>query len=199
MKKTHPSNNKEIFEFTDLIQKEKEEALQRFRKQEFGSRLKQRIKEKESTRPSPSVFWFRKPVIAAGIVLLLIVLGWVVSTQVFAPTPYERDARAIEKTLVQAFETHDLVIAQTSPPIEPQPGPDNLQEFGWSLKRVIYSAKRENIPDSDIPQIFSQVLLQAALFRETEDNESEELKDEIEFGRLFEEKNPQQIFYQIQD
>jgi hypothetical protein len=199
MKKTHASNNKEVFEFTDLIQKEKEEALQRFRKEEFGSRLKQRIKEEESKMPSPSVFWFRKPVIAAGIVLLLIVLGWVVSTQVFAPTPYQRDARAIEKTLVQAFETHELMIAQSVPQIEPQPGPDNLQEFGWSLKRVIYSAQRENVPDSDIPQIFSQVLLQAALFRETEDNESEELKDEIEFGRLFEEKNPQQIFYQIQD
>jgi len=199
MKKTHPSNNKEIFEFTDLIQKEKEEALQRFRKQEFGSRLKQRIKEKESTRPSPSVFWFRKPVIAAGIVLLLIVLGWVVSTQVFAPTPYERDARFIKKALAQSFETHELIIAQSVPQIEPQPGSDNLHEFEWSLKRVIYSAQRENIPDSDIPQIFSQVLLKAAQFRETEDKGPEELKDKNENGHLFEEKNPQQTFFQIQD
>jgi hypothetical protein len=199
MKKTHQSNNKEIFEFTDLIQKEKEDALRRFRKQEFGSRLKQMIKEEESITPSPSVFWFRKPVIAAGIVLLLIILGWVVSTQVFAPTPYERDARFIKKAIVQAFETHELMIAQSVTPIEPQPSSDNLLEFEWSLKRVVYSAQRENIPDSDIPQIFRQVLLKAELFRETEDQEPEEQKNESEFGRLFEEKNQQQTFFQIQD
>jgi hypothetical protein len=200
MKKTHISNNKnkELFEFTDLIHKEKEEAIQRFRKQEFGSRLKQRIKEEESKTPSPSVFWLRKLIIAAGAALILVVLGWAVVTQLFAPTPYERDARAVKKALVQAFETHELMIAQRIPQIEPQPGPDNLHEFEWSLKRVVYSIQRENIPDSDIPQIFSQVLLKAELFREREDEESEELKQQIENGHLFE-KNPQQTFDQIQD
>lgn len=198
MKKTHQSNNKEVFEFTDLIQKEKEEALQRFRKQEFGSRLKQRIKEEESITPSPTVFWLRKPVIASSLILLLAAMGWI-AVQLFTPTPYERDARSIKKALAQAFETHELMIAQSVPPIKPQPGSDNLHEFEWSLKRVILSAQRENIPDSDIPQIFSQVLLKAAQFRETEDKEPEEMKDESEFGHLFEEKNPQQIFYQIED
>ena len=111
----------------------------------------------------------------------------------------ERDARAIEKALVQAFETHELVIAQSVPQIESQPGSDNLHEFEWSLKRVVYSAQRENIPDSEIPQIFSQVLLQAAQFRETEDKEPEELKHESDNGHLFKEKDSQQIFYLIQD
>ncbi len=198
MKKSQSSNNNEIFEFTDLIQKEKEEALQRFRKQEFGTRLRQRIKEEESITPSPSVFWLRKPVIASGIALLLVAAGWI-AVQVFTPTPYEKDARAIEKTLAQVIETHELVIARSAPQIEPQPGSDNLHEFEWSLKRVIYSAQRENIPDSDIPQIFSQVLLKTELFRETEDKGSEELKHESENGHLFEEKNPKQIFDQIQD
>jgi hypothetical protein len=200
-KKTHVSDNKdkEDFEFTNLIQREKEEALQKFRKQEFGSRLKQRIKEEESKTPSPSVFWFRKPVIAASTVLILIVLGWVVATQIFAPTPYEKDARTVEKALAQAFETHELVIAQSAPQIEPQPGSDNLNEFEWSLKRVVYSIHREDIPDSEIPQIFSQVLLKSTLFKETEDNESEDLKLKSENGYLFEERNPQQIFNGIQD
>jgi hypothetical protein len=198
MKKTHASKNNEIFDFTNLIQKEKEEALQRFRKQDFGTRLKQRIKEEDVITPSPSVFWLRKPVIASGIALLLAAAGWI-AVQLFTLTPYERDARAIEKTLAQAFETHELMIAQAAPPIEPQPGSDNLHEFEWSLKRVILSAQREDIPDSDIPQIFSQVLLKAAQFRETEDQRPEEMKDENEFGHLFEEKNPQQIFDQIED
>ncbi len=201
MKKTHVSDNKdkEDFEFTNLIQKEKGEALQRFRNQEFGSRLKQRIKEEELKTPSPSIFWFRKPVIAAGTVLLLMVLGWAISTQLLAPKAYEKDARAVEKALARAFENHELVIAQSVPQIESQADLVNLHEFEWSLKRVIYSAQRENIPDSDIPQIFSQVLLNAELFREREDEESDELKRQIENGHLFEEKNPQQIFYQIQD
>ena len=198
MKKTQTSNNKEIFEFRNLIQKEKEEALQRFRKQEFGTRLRQRIKEEESITPSPSVFWFRKPVIASGLILLLVAMGWV-AIQLFTPTPYERDTRAVEKVLAQAFKTHELVIAQSVPQTEPQPGADNLHEFEWSLKRVILSAQRENIPDSDIPQIFSQVLLKAAQFRETEDKESEELKHESENGFFSNEKNSQQIFDQIQD
>lgn len=198
MKKTHPSNNKEIFEFTDLIQKEKEEALRRFRKQEFGTRLRQKIKEEESITPSPFVFWFQKPFIVSSLILLLVAAGWI-AIQLFTPTPYERDSRSIKKALAQAIETHELVIAQSFPSIEPQPGSDNLHEFEWSLKRVIYSAQRENIPDSDIPQILSQVLLKAAQFRETEDQGPEELKDESEFGHLFEEKNPQQIFDQIEN
>ncbi len=198
MKKSQSSNNNEIFEFTGLIQKEKEEALRRFRKQKFGSRLRQRIKEEESITPSPSVFWFRKPVIASGLILILVAAGWIAS-QLFTLTPHERDARAIEKTLSQAFETHEFMIAQTVPPIESPPASDNLHEFEWSLKRVILSAQRENIPDSDIPQIFNQVLLKAAQFRETEDKEPEEMKDESEFGHLFEEKNPQLIFCQIED
>jgi hypothetical protein len=201
MKKTHVSDNndKEDFEFTNLIQKEKEEALKSFRKQDFGSRLKQRIKEEEAKTPSPSIFWFRNPVIATGIMVLLIVLGWVVATQVFTPTPYEKDAKAVEKALAQAFETHELVLVQSAPQIEPQSGSDNLIEFEWSLKRVIYSAQRENIPDSDIPQIFSQVLLKSTLFREAEDNESEEQKHESENGYLFKEKNQQQIFNEAQN
>jgi hypothetical protein len=198
MKKTHQSNNKEVFEFTDLIQKEKEEALQKFRKQEFGSRLKQRIKEEESITPSLSVFWFKKPVFASGLILLLVAMGWI-AVQLFTPTPYERDARAVEKALAQAFETHELLIAQSVPQVESQPDSENLHEFEWSLKRVIYSAQRENISDSDVPQIFSQVLLKSTLFSETEDNESEELKLKSENGYSFEEKNPQQIFNRIQD
>ena len=198
MKKAKTSNTKEVFEFTDLIRKEKEEALQRFRKEEFGSRLKQRIKEEESKTLSPTVFWFRKPVIALGIILLLVAIGWI-AIQILTPTPYERDARAVEKALAQAFETHELVIARSIPQVEPQRGPDNLHEFEWSLKRVIYSIQREDIPDSDIPQIFSQVLLKAELFREIEDEGSEELKHESEKGLLLKEINSQQIFYQIQD
>ncbi len=197
MKKTKTSNNKEVFEFTELIQKEKEDALLRFHKEDFRARLNRRIKE-ESIAPSPSVFWFRKPVIAAGTVLILVILGWI-ATQIFAPNPYERDARAIEKALAQVFDVHELLVAQRVPQVEPQPGPDNLHEFEWSLKRVVYSAQRENIADSDVPGILSQVLQNTTLLQESEEKGPEGLNPETENGFLFRENNSHQMLYKIKD
>lgn len=197
MKKIKASNNKEVFEFTELIQKEKEDALLRFHKEDFRARLNRRIKE-ESIAPSLSVFWFRKPVIAAGTVLILVILGWI-AVQVFAPSPSERDARAIEKTLAQAFNAQEIMLAQHVPPVEPQPGPDNLHEFEWSLKRVVYSAQRENIPDNDVPGILSQVLQNATLVKESEEKRPEGLNPETENRLLFRENNSHQMLYKIQD
>lgn len=197
MKKTKNSNTKEVFEFTELIQKEKEEALLRFPKEDFRARLNRRIQE-ESIAPSPSVFWFRKPVIVAGTVLILVFLGWI-STQLFAPSPYEKEARAIEKNLAQVFDVHELLVAQRIPQVEPQPGPDNLHEFEWSLKRVVYSAQRENIADSDVPGILSQVLQNVTLVKESEEKGPEGLNPETENGLLFKEDNLHQMLYKIQD
>lgn len=193
MKKAKTSNSKKVFEYTELIQKEKEEALLHFHKQDFRARLNRRIKE-DSTAPSPSVFWFRKPVVAAISVLVLAILGWI-AVQVLAPSPYEREARAIEKTLAQAFDTQEILLAQHIPPVEPQPGPENLHEFKLSLKRVVYSAQRENIPDSDVPEILSQVLQNAALLKESEEEGPDGLNPENDFK----ENNSQHRLYKIQD
>ena len=197
MKKNKAANNKEVFEFTELIQKEKEHALMSFQKQDFRARLNRRIKE-ESKAPAPSVFWFRKPVIATGMVLILVILGWI-ATQILAPNPYERDARAIKKALAQVFDVQELLVAQYVPQVEPQPGPDNLHEFEWSLKRVVYSAQRENIADSDVPGILSQVLQNATLVKESEEKGPEELNPETKNGLLFKEDNSHQMLYKIQD
>lgn len=193
MKKHKTSNSKDEFEFTELIQKEKEEALLHFHKQDFRARLNRRIKE-ESTAPSPAVFWFRKPVIAAGTVFVLAILGWI-AVQVLAPSPYERDARVIEKTLVKAFSVHEILLVQHVPPVEPQPGPNNLHEFKWSLKRVVYSAQRENIPDSDVPGILSQVLQNTTLLQES----TEEGPDGFNPKSEFKETNSQHRLYKIHD
>ncbi len=182
MKKNNNTTHKGVFEFNNLIQKEKEGALQSYREEDFRSRLSRRIDE-ESKTLTPSVFWFRKPVIAAGIVLLLVVIVWI-AAQIFPPSPYERDARAIEKTLARVFEAHELLIGQSISQIEPQRVPDNVYEFEWSLKRVIYSIQREDIPDSDIPRIFSQALLNAIQIEETEDNGPSGLNTERENGFL---------------
>lgn len=194
MKKNNNTGNEEMFEFNNLIQKEKEDALQSFREEDFRSRLSQII-EKESKTPVPTVYRLRKLVFAVSAVLLLIVLGWV-ATQIFTPTPYERDARAIEKTLVQALEVHELLVALSIPQIEPRPVSGNLYEFEWSIKRVIYSVQREDIPDSDVPEILSQVLQKVIQVEESEDKAPSGLSPKGENGFLMKENNFYRSFSQ---
>ena len=197
MKKANSANNKEIFEFTDLIRKEKQEALRNFNKEAFRSRLIRRIEEKSKT-PSSFMFRFRQPVLAVSTVLVLVVMGWI-ALQIFTPTPYERDTRAIEKTLAQALETHELLVAQDVPPVEPQPGSDDLYEFEWSFKWVVYSVQREDIPDSDIPRIFSQAIQNAIQAKETENNEPSGGNPESKNGISLKENNLSQMLYKAQD
>jgi hypothetical protein len=169
------SNEKEIFEFEELIQKEKDNALQSFRQEDLSSRLKQKIEE-EQRKPFSQVFWIRKPIIVAGSILLLIVLGWILA-RTFLPAPYEREARAIRKDLVQAFRLHGF-IEEGGIPIEPQPGSENLYELEWSIKRVIYAAQRESITDEDIPQLLRQALQDISLIQEVDKKGPGEMKIE---------------------
>jgi len=169
------SNEKEVFKFKELIQKEKNNALQSFRKEDLRSRLKQRIEE-EPRKPFSQVFWLRKPVIVAGSVLLLIVLGWIL-TRTFLPSSYEREARAIRNDLVQAFRLHGF-IEEAGIPIEPRPGSENLYELEWSIKRVIYAVHRESISDEDIPQLLRQALQNISLIKEEDKKGPGEIKIE---------------------
>jgi len=169
------TNKKEVFKFKELIQKEKEDALQSFRKEDFRSRLKPRL-EVEPRKPSFPVFWLRKPVIIAGSVLLLIILGWILA-RTFLPTSYERESRAIRKDLVQAFRLHGF-IEEAGIPIEPQPGSENLYELEWSIKRVIYAAHRESITDEDIPRLLRQALQNIFPIQEEDKKDPGEMKIE---------------------
>ena len=193
MQKANSSNNKEIFEFMDLIRKEKEEALQSFHKEAFRARLERRIEE-ESKTPSPFGFRFRRLVIAVSIVLILVVMGWI-ALQVFIPTRYERNARAIEKTLTRAFESQELLIARSVPQAEPKQEESDIHEFEWSLKRVVYSAQREDITDNDVPRILSHVLQNAPQVREVEDEKPSGTRSKSEDLSLFKKSDSHQMRY----
>ena len=184
------TNEKEVFEFGELIQKEKENALQSFRQEDLRSSLKQRIEE-EQKKPFSQVFWLRKPVIVAGSVLLIVVLGWILA-RTFFPTPYEREARAIRNDLVQAFRLHGF-IEEAAIPIEPQPGSENLYELEWSIKRVIYAAHRESITDEDIPQLLRQALQDISLIQQ----EDEKSPGEIKIEKRNESQRSERNFHQL--
>jgi hypothetical protein len=197
MKKVNSVNNKEIFEFSDLIRKEKQEALLNFNKEAFRSRLIRRIEE-EPKKPSPFLFRFRRPVIAVSAVLVLVVMGWI-AFQVFIPTPSERNARAIEKMLTRAFESQEPLISRSVPQVEPIQDESDIHEFEWSLKRVVYSAQREDIADNDVPRILSQVLQNAPQVREVQDEEPSGTRSKSEDLSLFKKSDSHQMRYRTQD
>lgn len=197
MKKANSSNNKESFEFTDLIRKEKEEALLGFHKEAFRARLNRRIEEEPKT-PSPFVFRFRRPVIAVSAVLVLVIIGWI-ALRVLTSTPYEREARTIEKTLTQVFESQEFLAARSVPQVEPEQEEADIHEFEWSLKRVVYSAQREDITDNDVPRILSQVIQNAPQLREVEDEKPSGARSRSEDLSLFKESDSHQMRYRIQD
>ncbi len=187
-------NDKDIPELRDLIQKEKEEALQSFRQKDFKSRMNERI-EAEQQKPSRDIFWFRKPVITAVSVLFLILMGWVASQFLFSPS-YESDAQVIEKALTLASNSYGFMKEQ-SVPIDPQPALEYLYEIEWYAKSVVYSNRRENIPDEDMPQIFSQVLQNGSLMKKEEEEDPEDLKFKRRTQSSKRESNLYQMLSQI--
>lgn len=147
--------NKKSEDFTELkilIQSEKEEALSGFHPEYFQAKVHQRI-EKESSKPSSSLFWQKKPVLAAGAILLLFIVGWA-ATLIFSPSPYEKEERALKKTISQVlnFQQFSTTEEETETPFRPE------TELEWTIKRVLYAAHRESISDEEIPHVFNEVL-----------------------------------------
>jgi hypothetical protein len=161
-------------EYTDLIQKEKEEALRDFNEDAFRMRLNRKLSEK--SKPSRlHASWFRKPAIAGSAVLLVLFLGWL-STQIFLPSSsgLEETELHIKSTLVRLFTQHGTLLNQDPAPIDTGPGDTAIHEFQWSIKRVIFAIQRENAQNEDIVQNLSRVLHNAAGLINAENGKSGE-------------------------
>lgn len=160
-------------EYIDLIQKEKQEALREYKEDVFRLRLNQKIAE--TTKPSrPYVSWFQKPAIAGSAVLLILFLGWL-STQIFLPSFQESEFIHLQNTFVQLFNQHETILNQSPLPREVGSEKTAIQEFEWSLKRVIFAIQREKTPDEDISQSLNKVLQNAAVLLKAENNKPGEL------------------------
>jgi hypothetical protein len=161
-----------MFEYRELIQKEKQEALREYNEDAFRLRLNQQIDEE--TKPSRSyVRWFQKPAFAGSAVLLILVFGWL-STQIFRPSSRESEVMHLKNTFVQLFSQHETILNQDPLPIEEASKITAIQEFEWSLKRVILAIQRENFPDEDMSQSLNKVLQNAAVLLKAENHKSGE-------------------------
>jgi hypothetical protein len=144
-----------MVEYTELIQKEKQEALKEYKEDVFRSQLDQEIAK--DSRPSRSfVLWFQRPAVAGSSVLLIAFLIWL-STQFFLPSSMG-SKMLIKESLIRLFSQNRTILNQIPAPVEKGYEKSLIDEFEWSVKRVIYAVQRENAPDEDITRNFSRVL-----------------------------------------
>lgn len=143
-------------EMMDRIHEEKKEALKNFRKEDFQKKLYQRI-DSEFQKPFFSFLWQRRTAYAAAAVVVLVLLGWL-GFRIFLPSPFEKDARAIAKIFRQALDLESIVPRRVEKESISKPGQAKIDELEWTIKRVLYAARREKILDKEIPQIFQRVL-----------------------------------------
>ena len=149
-----------MIKYTELIQKEKQEALRDYREETFRSQLDQKIAKDSQPRRS-YVHWFKKPAVAGSSVMLIALLVWL-STQLFLPSSLGSEEMSIKQTLIHLFSQNRTILNQVPPPVEKVSGLSAIDEFEWSVKRVIYAIQRENVPDEDIARSISQVLRKTA-------------------------------------
>ena len=68
----------------------------------------------------------------------------------------------IKETFVRLFSQNRTIFSQIPLQVEKGSGISAIDEFEWSVKRVIFAIQRENAPDEDIARSISQVLRKTA-------------------------------------
>ena len=80
----------------------------------------------------------------------------------------------IKNTFVRLFSQHASLLNQIPTQIDTESEKSGIHEFQWSLKRVIFAIKRENVQDEDIAQDLSQVLQNTAVLIGAQKSKSDE-------------------------
>ena len=153
-------------EYTDLIKKEKQEALLNYDEKEFSMELKRKI-SKESSSSLSDMRWFQKPAIAVGALLFILLFGWL-SKKIFLPSNQESEETLLKDAFVQLFIQHGTILDQRQQLVEQGEDKPADAEFEWMIKRVLYAIQREKAQGSDISESLSCVLQNTAFFIKAE-------------------------------
>jgi hypothetical protein len=137
----------------NLISIEEEEALHIFRKNDFQSRLAERIKA-DRRKESSVFFWLKKPVPAAIVSLFFLSLGVLAVLNLFFLSPHKRNAKNIAKFLQQtpAFQS---TMREKVTVFLPD---DRYVKLEWSIERVLFSLFHEGLSKKDLSSVLNQVL-----------------------------------------
>ena len=152
-------------EYTELIRKEKDEALLEFSEDTFQRSFDRKIAGKKQSSHS-ALSWFRRPAFAGSTVLVILFFGWL-SSKIFLPSSPGSDVTDLKNTFAQLFSRHATILNQTPLPIDRGFEKPEIYEFEWAVKRVLYAIQRENAPDVDISESLNRVLQSTAALIKT--------------------------------
>ena len=155
-----------MFEFIDLIKKEKQVALLNYDENTFNLELRRKISS-ESRPLLSKIRWFQRPAIAVSVLLLILFLGWL-STKIFHPVSQESDEVLLKNTFIQLFLQHGTLLDQRQPLVGHSADISADEEFEWMIKRVLFAIQREKAQVNDISESMSQVLQNAAVLIKAE-------------------------------
>lgn len=149
-----------MYEYRDLIKKEKREALLGYDENAFRLELDRKIAE--ASRPTlPYLRWFQRPAIAGSALLLILLFGWL-STKIFLPLTQESDEIILKNTFAQFISQHGMLMSQRMKPVEQGMDISTAAEFEWTIKRLLYAIQREKNQGVDISESLSRVLQKTA-------------------------------------
>jgi len=160
------NEKKEIENFEqirNLIQKEKQAATVNLRRLDFAAKLSERLAARAKLK-FYTIFMKNKLVPVLGAVLILVGAGMIAKhfmilraskenlKPAFAPIEDFFQEISRQKRILQDENKYDFGSV---------PGAEGFYDFVWSVKRVFYSLKREEVIDKDLPFLIYEVLHQA--------------------------------------
>jgi hypothetical protein len=113
---SNPNHKDKFTSVKDIIDRERGEALDFFRKLDFESRLSRRLEADLKSESPPSVF-LRKPVLIFSASVLLLCLTAVLF-QILSPSPHERSVKIIEEFLLKNTNLQEVLTEETAQELE---------------------------------------------------------------------------------
>lgn len=155
--KQYQKNNKSSIEIKDLIERERQEGLEVFRKTDFAAKLDSRIKSRARSKQLWP-YWLKSGVTISSTLLIIVIIAVIMKNLFIPATPYLEGISIIERFLLQAPNMQRALQAQERKEVAITPGTEEFYRLEWSIQRIILSVKREEINDGDIPYFIYEVM-----------------------------------------
>ena len=150
-------NDTDLSGIEKLIERERQEGLEVFRKTDFSAKLEARIRS--GVKPKYSwPFWLRRPVPVLGILLVLIITAVIVKSLIIPSSTQLEVIVVIENYLSQSPNIQRAFPVRQREGRTISPGSEAFYRFEWSIQKILFSVKREGIRDEDVPSLIFKFL-----------------------------------------
>lgn len=108
--------------------------------------------------PGRKKAWIKKPVPVFGMLLLIVILGYIILINIFFPSPYTSELEKIERIFSQVPQFQRVLQTQESSDERFVPGDDEYFLLEMTIKNVLFSMHRERFSNIDLADLFKRVL-----------------------------------------